>query len=96
MNRLIERAIQSIDIKAITKDVMSTLVITNLDMYFVVHKFDGEDDYDFVGMAYSEASAKSLARQNNSRIPCKIFRFDMGKLVALVENMGAAEEINVG
>ena len=95
---ILERAIGAIDIQSMTKEVMSVLTISDLDMYFVVYLEPvGEmlepTKYVFVGMAYSENAARTLAMNNSKRYPCKILRFDMAKLITLVEKLGATEEI---
>jgi len=97
MKGIIERALASIDIETITTDVMSKLVISKLEMYFVVRDKPGEvrdeDSYEIVGMTYSERAAKQLWLESSKAQPCKIFQFDMGALVKLVEKFGAAKEI---
>ena len=93
MNALIERALQSIDLEAITREVFRKLVIKNLDMYFVVYRLPDCEEYNFVGMAYSKQAAKTLWLENSKKYPCKVLKFDMGKLVTLVEKLGGTEEI---
>jgi len=94
MKGIIERAIASIDLEAITTDVMSKLVISKLEMYFVVYQLPDSDTYEMVGMTYSEKAAKLLWLENSKKYPCKILKFDMGKLLHIVEQMGATEEIS--
>ena len=91
----IEQAIKAMDIERVVTDVMSRLVITNLDLYFVVDYQPGAETYDFVGMAYSLEAAKKLLEEEKKHIyDGKILRFDMGKLVTLVEKMGGAEKVS--
>lgn len=92
MISLIEKMMGSIDLEAITRDAMSKLVITKLEMYFVVHKLPDNEHYELVGMTYSEAAAKKLAAENHKLKP-RIIRFHLGKLLKLVEDMGAIEEV---
>lgn len=94
IEHLIERFMEHIDIEEITRDVMSTLIIKDIDIYFVVEPIDADEivGYKFLGMAYSEAAARELADSEDAdRDRAKIFRFDMGKLVSIVERLGGAE-----
>ena len=94
IEHIIERFIEHIDVEEITREILLTLVIRDIDLYFVVEKPDGQDGYDFLGMAYSEAAAKKLAdAEDADGERAKIIRFDMGKLVTLVEKLGGTEEV---
>jgi len=94
IEKLIERILEHIDVTEIVREVMANLTIQNLDLYFVVQQLPDSENYDFIGMAYSRQSADTLALENSKAFPCKIIRFDMGKLVALVERLGAAKDIS--
>ena len=93
MKGFIERAIKAVDIEKITADVMSSLIIKNLDMYFVVQKFPDSEEYDFVGMTYNRDSARTLSLQNGKIWPCKILHLDFGKLATLMEKLEVVDEI---
>lgn len=89
---LVERLLSSIDIEAITKDVMSKLVVSKLEMYFVIHKLHDSEHYELIGMTYGEESAKKL-RDENKKLKPRIIQLDMGKLLRLIEDMGGIEEV---
>jgi hypothetical protein len=96
MNQLIEKLLKHLDIEELVQDIMSKLVLKDFDMYFVVDQQPDVEDYDFLGMAYSLKAARGLLeeRESNGHIyEGKIFRFDMGKLVTLVEKFGGTEEV---
>ena len=96
MNQLIEKLLKHLDIEELVQDILAKLVIKDLDMYFVVDQQPDVPDYDFLGMAYSLKAAKGLLkeREDNGHIyHGKILRFDMGKLVTLVEKFGGTEEV---
>lgn len=90
---LIEKAMEHIDMKAITAEVMQDLQIDNLELYFVVREVPYEEPYEFVGMAYSQKSANLMRAESSKRYPCKVFKLDLGKLAAIMESMGALEEV---
>jgi hypothetical protein len=90
--RMMERVIARLDIPQIVRDVMGTLVIRNLELYLVVAPKVNEDNYDFVGLAYSKGSALKLKKECGG-YKVKIVKVDMGKLVALLERFGATERI---
>jgi hypothetical protein len=102
---LIEKAMEHIDMEAVTRDVMSKLILKEVDLYFVVERSNEEihpcigtaqvlPAYTFLGMAYSESAAKKLADEEDADGErAKILRFDMGALVTLVEKLGATKEI---
>jgi len=92
MSSLVERLMGSIDLEAITKDVMSKLVISKLEMYFVIHKPHDSEHYELLGMTYGEGSAKKL-RDENKKLKPKIIQLHMGKLLKLLEDMGGIEEV---
>ena len=101
-----ERILEHIDLEEVTKDVLSKLTITDLDMYFVVRKHDfggiehnfppdmlPDPTYEFIGMTYSEQTAQLLRIDSSKASPCKIFKLDMGKLVTLMEKLDGVEEV---
>ncbi len=89
---MVKRFAEHIDIEELTREVMASLIIKDIDMYFVVEKPDGQDEYEFLGMAYSATAARKLADEEDpDRERAKIIRFDMGKLVQLVEKLGGTE-----
>ncbi len=95
---ILERAIGTLDIQGMTKEIMSVLTITDLDMYFVVQPrpagfLQPEDYYEFIGVAYSERAAKLLSIQSSKQYPCKVLQLDMGKILALVEKLGGVKEV---
>jgi hypothetical protein len=92
MISLVEKIMGSLDLEAVTRDVMSKLVISKLEMYFVVHQLPGSDRYDLLGMTYSEGAARKVAGENRKLHP-RIIKFNMGKLLKIVEDMGAIEEV---
>ena len=93
LTEIAERFMEHVDLEEVTREVLSKLVIKNIDMYFVVYKLHDMAEYTFVGMAYSEQAARTLWLENSKKYPCKILRFDMGKLVTLVEGLGGTEEV---
>lgn len=93
LTEIAERIMEHINLDEVTRDVLEKLVITDIDMFFVVYQLPDSEAYNFVGMAYSERAAKLLAVESSKKYPCKVLRFDMGKLVTLVEKLGGTEEI---
>ncbi len=91
LESMIEKAMKHIDMEEITAQVMADLKITDLDMYFVVYKPDGFDEYEFVGMAYSIASAREL--RDDSGGGGEILKLDMMKMVPLAKKMGFVETV---
>ena len=91
---IVERLLSSIDIDAITKDVMSKLVVKDLELFFVVKQFPDSDDYELVGMTYSKDAARELRDAQSKRWPAKIIQLDMGKLLKIVEDMSAIREVH--
>jgi hypothetical protein len=91
--RLIEKAMEHINMEEITAQVMQDLKITDLDLFFVVYRPDGfEDcDYEFVGMAYSIESAREL--RDDSGTGGEILKLDMMKMVPLAKQMGFVESV---
>jgi hypothetical protein len=87
---MIEKALEHIDMEQITAEVMADLKITDLEIYFVVEKPDGQDDYEFVGMAYSEDAACQLREDHTDR---EILKLDMMKMVPLAKQMGFVEVV---
>jgi len=92
LDKLAEKFMEKVDVEAIAREVMSNLIIKDIDMHFVVEKWDGEDGYNFLGMAYSVEAARKLADYEDAgKERVKIIRFDMGKLVTLIEKLGGTE-----
>ena len=84
--------LKSFNVEKIAQEVMSNLIIKDIDMYFVVEEWEDEEEYHFLGMAYSAKAARKLADAEDAdgdRV--KIIRFDMGKLVTLIEKLGGTE-----
>ena len=94
LTEMAERIMERIDLEEVTKEVLAKLTIKNLDLYFVVYELPDCEGYTFVGMAYSKQAAKTLWLESSEKYPCKILRFDMGKLVTLVEKLGGTEEVD--
>jgi hypothetical protein len=92
MMSLLERIMGSIDLEAVTKDAMSKIVVTELEMYFVIHQMPDNEHYELIGMTYNKASAKKL-RDANRKLQPRIIQFHLGKLLKIVEDMGAIEEV---
>lgn len=82
-----------INLEEMTSDIVSKLKFKNLEVYFVVYELPDQADYEFVGITYNKQSAMLLAMENSKKVPCKIFRLDLGKLIGLAEKSGLAEEI---
>ena len=89
---LLERIMSNIDLEAVTKDAMSKIVITELEMYFVVHRLLDNEHYELVGITYSKESAKKL-RDSNCKFEPRIIQLHLGKLLRIVEDMGGIEEV---
>jgi c-di-GMP-related signal transduction protein len=90
LEHMIEKAMEHIDMEQITADVMKDLKIIDLDMFFVVCKPDGSEDYDFVGMAYSIESARELKETVEAS---EILKLDMMKMVPMAKSMGFVEPV---
>lgn len=93
MKGLIERAIKAVDIEQVTKDFLETLTVKDLELYFVVRQLPDVEDYEFVGLAYSEQAAGVLWLESAKGYPCKILRLDIGKALTLAEKRGLVENI---
>lgn len=89
---MIEKAMEHIDMEEITADVMAGLKITDFEMYFVVDKPDGQDEYEFLGMAYSKKSALEMRDEIRSANP-EVLKLNIAKLVPLAKEMGAVEVV---
>lgn len=89
---LIEKVISKVNVEEITTDVMSKMKIEKLDMYFVIHSSHDSDQYELIGMTYSEKAAQELRKENLWQDP-RVIKLDIGKLLKLLEDMGAVEEI---
>lgn len=87
------KIMEHIDLEEVTREVLGKLVVTDLDLYFVVKKFPDVEDYDFVGMTYNRGAAMLLREKQADKSSISVFRFDMGKLVTLVEKLGGAERV---
>lgn len=94
-DRLLEKAMEHIDMDAIAREVMSRLVLKDLELYLVVRKFEDSETADFVGVTYSEDAAATLAFENGagSHYPCTILQIDMSKLADVAVKAGVAREI---
>ncbi len=92
LERLIEKAMEHIDMEEITAQVMADLKITDLDIFFVVDKPDGQDDFEFIGMTYAIDSARELRDEVRSANP-EILKLDMMKMIPLAKEMGFVETV---
>lgn len=91
--------VKRLDIDSLAKDFMQKMKVGPLDMYFVVAKYPDDEHYEMLGMAYAEGAAKEIKKENardvrNGDGHIKILRFDMGRLLKIVEDMGAAQEVH--
>lgn len=91
--------IRKLDIDKLAKDFMQKMKVGPLDMYFVVAKYDADEHYEMLGMAYAEGAAREIKKDFVRVVKAdgghvKILRFDMGRLLKIVEDMGAAEEVH--
>ena len=96
LTEIAERIMEHVDLDEVTKDVLSRLVVTDLDLYFVVDQQPGRDVYEFVGMAYNREAAETLLQEVEGSTHVydgKILRVDLGMLLTLAERAGAAEEV---
>ena len=93
LTELAERIMERLDLEAVTKDVLSKLIITDLDLYFVGYQMPDCEGYTFVGMAYNEQAAEIIWLENSKLYPCDIFRLDMDKVVTLISESDIAEKI---
>jgi hypothetical protein len=85
---LVAKALEHIDMEQIARNAMAKLIIRNEDLYFVVLREEGHDDYHFIGMSYSQESARKLKSEDAGS---KIIRLNIGQLIGLAIAMGAAE-----
>lgn len=92
LKSMIEKAMEHIDMGEITAQVMADLKITDLDIYFVVDKPDGQDDFEFIGMTYAIDSARELRDEVRSANP-EILKLDMMKMIPLAKEMGFVETV---
>ncbi|MEE8566355.1 MAG: hypothetical protein V3S76_01275 [Candidatus Bipolaricaulota bacterium] len=93
LESMIERAMEHIDMESIAADVMAGLKIENFDMFFVVDKPDGQDEYEFLGMAYSIKSAREMRDEIRSANP-EILQLNIANLVPLAKKIGAVEVVS--
>ena len=94
---LIEKAMEHIDMEAIAADVMKDLKINELELYFIVDKPPGTDDYEFLGMTYSLPAAREMVSGlKHPPYAASILKLDLGKLLALFAKMdlGIVEEVD--
>lgn len=90
------KLIRGLDLEKIAADFMEKLKIKPFDMYFVVKRDPSIEEYEILGMAYSERSARSIHSEHAPRTKAsdvKILRLDIGHLLTLVEKMGGVQEI---
>lgn len=90
--------IRKLDIDALAKNFMQKMKVGPFEMYFVVAKYLNYEHYEMLGMAYAEGAAKAIEKENRSDIlngegSIKILRLDLGRLLKIVEDMGAAQEV---
>ena len=90
---MIEKAMEHIDMESITADVMAGLKITDLDLFFVVDWQPDCDEPDFVGMAYSDQSAREL-KENAILYNPEILKLDLMKMVPLAKELGFVEVVS--
>lgn len=93
IEHLIEKAMEHIDMEQITADVMADLKIMDLEMYFVVDKQPDCEDYDLIGMAYSEKSAKEMKADAEAYAP-EVLKLNIAKLVPIAKEIGAVEVVS--
>ena len=90
---IIERILESV-----AREIKNELVVRGLELYFVVRPVSRGDwpapeDYELMGMTYSQQAAKKLWLEHRRSGPCNILRIDLGKLLPLIERLGAIEKI---
>ena len=85
---ILERMLESI-----SREVRKELVVRDLELYFVVQEIPDSQDYRCLGSAYSQPAAKKLWLSHRREGPCSILRIDLGKLLPLIERLGAIEKI---
>ena len=91
LEHMIEKAMEHIDMEEITAQVMHDLKITDLDIFFVVREDQTIQGYEFIGMAYSIASARELL--DSSGGGGEILKLDLMKMVPLAKKMGFVETV---
>jgi hypothetical protein len=94
--KIAEKILEHINIEEVTKDVLSSLTVKNLEIYFVVRKPDGQDDYEFVGLAYSKGAAETLWCEATKEGSCKILALDLGKALNMAEEHGIVKAVKEG
>ncbi|KKN13911.1 hypothetical protein LCGC14_1001450 [marine sediment metagenome] len=92
-SKMLEKALEHIDMERIIADVMKDLQILDLEMYFVVDQQPDCDGYDFLGMAYSMKSAVAIMTEANTYAP-EILKLDIAKLVPLAKKLGFVEKVS--
>lgn len=92
IEHLIEKVISKLDVKEIAADVMSKMKIEKLDMYFVISSLHDSDQYELIGMTYNKEAAQELRKDNLWQDP-RVIKLNMGKLLKLLEEMNAVEEV---
>lgn len=81
-----------LDLDRIVSEFMEKLKVGPFDMFFVVCKDPGSEEYEVLGLAYSLRAAREIKKEHAAVDP-QIFCFDLGKIVKLVEGLGAAKEV---
>ncbi len=94
MGTLVAAAMKHIDMEAMIADVMGGLQLKDLRLFFVVRT---EFDFEFVGMAYSEASARELKSDHEGRrgTGASIWELDIERLLQLAKEVGATREVYI-
>lgn len=90
------KIMEHLDLEEVTREVMSKLIITSLDMYFVVRTSPESDNNEFVGLAYDRESAERLRlwkEYEGGPIPCKILKLNPDKALTLGEQAGILEVV---
>ena len=86
------KLVHKLDLDKLIVEFMEKLKIGPIDMYFVIKRQPGTEEYEILGLAYSLRAAQEI-KQEHRAVDSKIFCFDLGKLVKLVEGLGAAKEV---
>ena len=93
LERLVERAMEHIDMEEITAQVMADLKITDFEMYFVVDCQPGSEEYDFLGMAYSKKSAEAIKEEATTARSPEILKLNIAKLIPLAKELGFVDKV---
>jgi len=84
------------ELDRIVRHFMQQIKIGPFDMFFVVSEFPDSHHYEVAGSAYSEAAAREILKIREADFPnerFKILKLNLGALLKIIEDMGAAEEV---